>query len=83
MSEQITTLTDATFDEVIGTSEKPILVDFWPNGGPCKMIARSSRNWRSNSPTSSPLASSTSTSMSRPRPVLGDEHPDAAVVQER
>ena len=32
MSEQITTLTDATFDEVIGASDKPILVDFWPNG---------------------------------------------------
>ena len=28
MSEQITTLTDATFDEVIGASDKPILVDF-------------------------------------------------------
>jgi len=29
MSDQITTLTDATFDEVIGAADKPILVDFW------------------------------------------------------
>ncbi len=55
MSENAIVITDATFDELVNKSDKPVVVDFWAPGA--ALVGQLPQSWTSlpvNTPTRSP-----------------------------
>ncbi len=85
MSEAITALSDATFDEHVKAADTPVLVDFWAEWcGPCKMIAPVLEEISAEHAGQDPdRQGQHRREPGRDTPVRGDEHPDPDAVQGR
>ena len=85
MADDILTLSDATFDETVGGSDTPVLVDFWAEWcGPCKMIAPTLDEIADEQRRQAHHRQAQRRRQPRHRAALRrDEHPDAARVQGR
>ncbi len=85
MSENIETLTDATFDEQVKGSDVPVLVDFWAEWcGPCKMISPVLEEIARGAGGQDPDREAQHRRQpGRDAPLRRDEHPDADPVQGR
>ena len=85
MSEKIVTLSDATFDEHVKSSDLPVLVDFWAEWcGPCKMISPVLEEIAEEQAGKIQIGKlNIDDNLEVTRQIRGDEHPDVDPLQGR
>ena len=80
----VITVSDDTFDEMVGLSDIPVVVDFWPNGAaPARWWPPFSTNCRRSQWQAEGGEAERRRQPSNRSAVPSDEHPDVAALQER